>query len=513
LSTSCLKTGMSRLRMAPETPWSAAQIGDGRGRSDVKRLLKLLRYELKAQYTLGRIVWTAVWTVGVVWAVHYAPQWFTAHFVVTLLTAVFIFPGLGLSLTKSDVDFVFATQADPVEVLLLRAATTVLSILPVAVAVSALFVLTSPGGLLWYTLSLVFLSIFSVLMGVAGVAIGLASLRSDVRLVLVVLTSIASFVRPELWPTYGLVNPSPLYAAYSGALAALMYAFFPWKRVRGLAVNAYGVLAVAVPRVSEPDERAAARAQFGTPWRAVWVTSSTYYRRRGEMFIRASALKTGLIVSLVAAAASYAAARLSPPDLAEVVLAFQSFFVFVMFFVFAADTILRERLWLSLSGDADLYFRFRMLARSALAAVFVTPLVVKAAALAPFFPPALHLIPGLVSIPLVVPVASWLAAAYAGWPQMRELDLQQSPPGTSHRSYLAILMVMAYYLFAFAPYYMAVAASYIGDLSHLLYAAAQVWSAVLLLLSALFFYATTLSRWRRTVWSWFVNKLSENGYV
>jgi len=513
LSTSCLKTGMSRLRMAPETPWSAAQIGDGRGRSDVKRLLKLLRYELKAQYTLGRIVWTAVWTVGVVWAVHYAPQWFTAHFVVTLLTAVFIFPGLGLSLTKSDVDFVFATQADPVEVLLLRAATTVLSILPVAVAVSALFVLTSPGGLLWYTLSLVFLSIFSVLMGVAGVAIGLASLRSDVRLVLVVLTSIASFVRPELWPTYGLVNPSPLYAAYSGALAALMYAFFPWKRVRGLAVNAYGVLAVAVPRVSEPDERAAARAQFGTPWRAVWVTSSTYYRRRGEMFIRASALKTGLIVSLVAAAASYAAARLSPPDLAEVVLAFQSFFVFVMFFVFAADTILRERLWLSLSGDADLYFRFRMLARSALAAVFVTPLVVEAAALAPFFPPALHLIPGLVSIPLVVPAASWLAAAYAGWPQMRELDLQQSPPGTSHRSYLAILMVMAYYLFAFAPYYMAVAASYIGDLSHLLYAAAQVWSAVLLLLSALFFYATTLSRWRRTVWSWFVNKLSENGYV
>jgi hypothetical protein len=36
---------------------------------------------------------------------------------------------------------------------------------------------------------------------------------------------------------------------------------------------------------------------------------------------------------------------------------------------------------------------------------------------------------------------------------------------------------------------------------------------VLLLLSVLFFYATTLSRWRRTVWSWFVNKLSENGYV
>jgi hypothetical protein len=483
-------------------------MGGGRGRSDVKRLLKLLRYELKAQITLRAVVWKAVWTVGVVWAV--LSELLPAHFVVSLLTALLIFPALSLSLTKPDVDFVFATQADPAEVLLLRAAATVLSLLPVAVAVSALFVLTSPGGLLWYAISLVFLSIFSILM---VAAVGSISLRSDVRLALGLLSSIASYVRPELWPTYGLVNPSPLYAAYSGALAALIYAFFPWKRVRELAVNAYGVLAVAVPRVSEPEERAAAHAQFGTPWRAVWVTSSTYYRRRGGMFIRASALKIGLVISLVVAAAGYAAARLSPPDVAEVVLAFQSFFVFVMFFVFAAGTIGGERLWLSLSGDADMYFRYRMLARSALAAVFVTPLVVEAAALAPFFPLALHLIPGLVSIPLVVPAASWLAAAYSGEPQMRELDLLQSPPRTSHRTYLAILLAVACYLFAFAPYYTAVAASYIGDLSHLLYAAAQAWSAVLLSLSALFFYATTLSRWRRTVWSWFVNKLSENGYV
>ena len=493
--------------MAPETPWSAARMGGGRG----KRLLKLLRFELKERYTLRAVVWTAVWTVGAVWAALSAPQSLTAHFVVPLLTAVFIFPGLGFGLTKPDVDFVYATQADPTEVHLLRAAATVLSLLPVAVAVSALFVLTSPGGLLWYAISLAFLSVFSILM---GAAVGPASLRfKDVGLALGFLSFFASFVRPEPLPTYGLVNPSPLYAAYSGALAALMYVFFPWKRVRELAVNAYGVLAVAVPRVSEPEKRAAAHAQFGTPWRAVWVTSSTYYRRRGEMFIRASALKTGLIVSLVAAAAGYAAARLSPPDLAAVVLALQSFLVFVMFFGFAFDTIERERLWLSLSGDADLYFRYRMLARSALAAVFVTPLVVEAAALALLFPSALHLIPGLASIPLVVPAASWLAAAYSSWPQMRELDLLQSPPGTSYRSYLAILLMMACYLFAFAPYYMAVAASYIGDLSHLLYAAAQAWSAVLLSLSALFFYATTLSRWRRTVWSWFVNKLTENGYV
>jgi hypothetical protein len=497
--------------MAPETPWSAAQIGGGRGRSDVKRLLKLLRYELKARYTLGAVVGTAVYTVWAVWSALSAPQSLTAHFVVPLLTAVFIFPELGLGLTKPDVDFVYATPADPAEVLLLRAAVAVLPQLLVAVAVSVLFVSTSLAGLLWYAISLVSLSIFSILM---GAAIGPVSLRfRDVGLALGFLTFFASYVWPELLPTYGLVNPSPLYAAYSGALAALMYAFFPRKRVRELAVNAYGVLVVAVPRVSEREERAAAHAQFGTPWRAVWVTSSTYYRRRGEVFIRASALKTGLVISLVAAAVGYAAARLSPPDLAAAVLALQSFLAFVMFFGVAANTIMGERLWLSLSGDADLYFRYRMLARSALAAVFVTPLAAEAAALALLFPPALYLIPGLASIPLVVPAASWLAAAYSGQPQMRELDLLQSPPRTSLRSYLAILLAMAYYLFAFAPYYMAVAASYIGDLSHLLYAATQAWSAVLLSLSALFFYATTLSRWRRTVWSWLVNKLSENGYV
>jgi hypothetical protein len=167
LSTSCLKTGMSRRRMAPETPWSAAQIGGGRDWSDVKRLLKLLRYELKARYTLGAVVWMAVTIVWTVWAVLSGPQSLTAHFVVPLLTAVFIFPRLGLGLTKPDVDFVYTTQADPAEVLLLRAAATVLSQLPVAVAVSALFVLTNPAGLLWYAISLVFLSIFSILMGAA----------------------------------------------------------------------------------------------------------------------------------------------------------------------------------------------------------------------------------------------------------------------------------------------------------------------------------------------------------
>ena len=189
MSTSYLKTDMSRLRMAPETPWSAAQMGGGRG----KRLLKLLRYELKARITLRAVVWEAVWTVLVVWAV--LSELLPAHFVVSFLTAVFIFPGVGLSLTKPDVDFVFATQADPAEVLLLRAATTFLSLLPVAVAVSVLFVLTSPGGLLWYAISLVFLSIFSILM---GAAIGSVSLRSDVRLVLGILLSGASYVRPEL---------------------------------------------------------------------------------------------------------------------------------------------------------------------------------------------------------------------------------------------------------------------------------------------------------------------------
>jgi len=481
----------------------------GRGGSDARRLLRLLRYEVKARYTLGSVFGTAVYAVLMVWMALSTPRSVAAHLVVPLLTAAFILPGQAVGLTKTDVDFVYATQADPAEVLLLRAAATVLPQLAVAVAVSALLVSASPAGLPCYAASLVFLSMFSML---AGAAVGLASLYIKLAVVVLgFLLMFAGFFRPELLPTYGLVSPSPLYAAYSGALAALMYALFPRRRIKELAVNAYGVLAVTTPRVSGPQGRAAAHARFGTPWRAIWVTSSTFYRRRGETLSRVSALKSGLAASLVAAAAGYAAARLLP-DLA-VVLTLQYFLAFITFFDVAANTIMEERLWLSLSGDADLYFKYKMLARSALAAAFVSPLAAEAAALAPLFPPALYLMPALASIPLVVPAASWLVAAYSGLPQMRELDLPQSPPRMSLRSYLALLSATAYYLFAFSPYYMAVAAFYLGDLSRLLYAAALAWSAVSLALSALFFYATTLSRWRRAVWSWLVNRLLENGYV
>jgi hypothetical protein len=481
----------------------------GRGGSDARRLLRLLRYEVKARYTLGSVFGTAVYAVLMVWMALSMPRSVAAHLVVPLLTAAFILPGQAVGLTKTDVDFVYATQADPAEVLLLRAAATVLPQLAVAVAVSALLVSASPAGLPCYAASLVFLSMFSML---AGAAVGLASLYIKLAVVVLgFLLMFAGFFRPELLPTYGLVSPSPLYAAYSGALAALVYALFPRRRIKELAVNAYGVLAVTTPHVSGPQGRAAAHARFGTPWRAIWVTSSTFYRRRGETLSRVSALKSGLAASLVAAAAGYAAARLLP-DLA-VVLTLQYFLAFITFFDVAANTIMEERLWLSLSGDADLYFKYRMLARSALAAAFASPLAAEAAALAPLFPPALYLMPALASIPLVVPAASWLVAAYSGLPQMRELDLPQSPPRMSLRSYLALLSATAYYLFAFSPYYMAVAAFYIGALSRLLYAAALAWSAVSLALSALFFYATTLSRWRRAVWSWLVNRLLENGYV
>jgi hypothetical protein len=501
--------------MAPDAArplgrWRRREDGGEPRRIYAKRLLRLLRYEVKARYTLGSVVGAAVYAVLMVWTALSTPRSVAAHLVVPLLTAAFILPGPGVGLTKTDVDFVYATQADPAEVLLLRAAATVLPQLALAVAVSALLVSASPAGLPCYAASLVFLSMFSML---AGAAVGLASLHVKTAVVVLgFLLMFASFFRPELLPTYGLVSPSPLYAAYSGALAALVYALFPRRKIRELAVNAYGILAVTMPRVSGPQGRAAAHARFGTPWRAVWVTSSMFYRRRGETLSRESALKPGLAASLVAAAAGYAAARLLP-DLAAVVLTFQYFLALITFFGVAGSTVMGERLWLSLSGDADLYFKYRMLARSALAAVFASPLAAEAAALAPLFPPALYLMPALASIPLVVPAASWLAAAYSGLPQMRELNLPQSPPRMSLRSYLAPVLMIAYYLFASSPYYMAVAAFYIGALSRLLYAAALAWSAASLALSALFFYATTLSRWRRAVWSWLVNRLLENGYV
>jgi len=50
-------------------------------------------------------------------------------------------------------------------------------------------------------------------------------------------------------------------------------------------------------------------------------------------------------------------------------------------------------------------------------------------------------------------------------------------------------------------------------LAPLLRPAADVTSAASLALSAAFFYLTTYSPWASSIWSWFVNKLSEDGYV
>ncbi|MCC6021224.1 MAG: hypothetical protein LM577_07665 [Thermoproteaceae archaeon] len=291
----------------------------------------------------------------------------------------------------------------------------------------------------------------------------------------------------------------------------------PWTE---LATNAYGVLA---PPGLGGAVRVVRPARIGpTPWRAVWTTSVN-----GAVRMRLGGPRGGLVVSrrvnaftiiLPLSAASAAVyyliliLRLLPEDDSSV--SFLSFFYVSLFSaLYAGSTLASDRLWLSVAAEPARYFRLRMLARAAIAAISLAPWAAVYALESLSYPPAAYLVPAVAAFALTLPAASWLAAAYSGLPQMKELDLLQSPPRTSLRSYLALLLAMAYYLFAFSPYYMAVAAFYLGALSHLLYAAALAWSAVSLLLSALFFYATTLSRWRRTVWSWLVNKLLENGYV
>jgi len=78
---------------------------------------------------------------------------------------------------------------------------------------------------------------------------------------------------------------------------------------------------------------------------------------------------------------------------------------------------------------------------------------------------------------------------------------------------LAVFLYFMFVVFLSVPYILCVASMDIPALAPLLLLAADVASVASLALSAAFFYLTTYSPWAPSIWGWFVNKLSENGYV
>ena len=427
-----------------------------------------------------------------------------------------------LSLVKSEVDFVFSTPADPLVVYIAKTAAS--AVLPLFLLAAYTAPLPRPDAASYaeYAASLIFDTAFFALMA------GASSLVPIRRRILYaappIAVAAATLVRPELSPLYGLVHPSPAYVAYSGAAAALAFLATPRGHLDELAANAYGVLAphgVLAPPGLGGAARVAGPARIGpTPWRAVWTTSVNGAVRvrlggpQGGLVVlrRVNAFKIVLPLSAAGVAVYYLVLRLLPG--ADFLVTFVSFFYVSVFSVqYAGSTVASDRLWLSVAAEPARYFRLRMLARAAIAAISLAPWAAVYALESLSYPPAAYLVPAVAALALTLPAVSWLAAAYLGLPQIRELGLSQSQFRFTPRIALASFLYLVFATSLSVPYLLSFASLNAPALAPLLRPAADVTSAASLALSAAFFYLTTYSPWASSIWSWFVNKLSEDGYV
>jgi hypothetical protein len=404
------------------------------------------------------------------------------------------------------VDFVFSTPVNPLVVYIAKTAAS--AVLPLFLFGALTVYLPRPDVIshVEYAASLIFNTAFFALMA------GASPLVSIRRWILYEAYQMAvgavTIVKPELSPLYGLVYPSPFYVAYSGAAAALAFLATPRNLLKELATNAYGVFAPSRPAGDGDTARVVGPARIGpTPWRAVWTTSVNHVL-----------LKVYLPLSAVAAAVYYVLLRLLPEvgffNASEAFVMLLSFYLLCLIFLAFAEVDLdEERLWLSLVVEPARYFRLRMLARAVIAAVLLAPWTAVYVLVSLSFPPAARLAPAVAALALTLPAASWLFAAYSGRPQIRDLELPQSLFRFTLREVLAFFLYFMFVVFLSVPYILCVASMDIPALAPLLLLAADVASIASLALSAAFFYLTTYSPWAPSIWGWFVNKLSENGYV
>ncbi|AEA12349.1 hypothetical protein TUZN_0864 [Thermoproteus uzoniensis 768-20] len=424
--------------------------------------------------------------------------------------------------SKSEIDFYFAAPISPWEYLLMRAAVMGLGF--ALVLASFTFSFTTLSNAPWYALALLANSA-SLALAVAGAPLLPWKARS-LYLAYFAAAAALSFVDPPLSPLYGLVEPSPIYAAYSAALAAAMAVVMPRKYVEELATNAYGLFGRPSELMPPYPRRMAEAVMMGrpklgrTPWEVVWATTALGARVKTvktpygsvEVLQRINALKLGVYIS-AATAALYYAATLFIND--EIGLAIAAGFVYyiIQFLIasFSIGAVAGERLWLSLSADPYAYFRYRSLARAASAAAVLAPWIAAYAVQSLRFGPSLYLAAGLASAVFLYPLVGWIAAAYIGVPQIRELGLPQRQQTLSLKATLIGAAGLAYVAATMAPFAMAVAASGLPQLSAALLLAADVWTGALLALSAASLAVAVAAG--APLWNWVADKLAEEGYV
>ena len=423
-----------------------------------------------------------------------------------------------MALIKSDVDFVFTTPVDPLEVLLIRSAAAGLTQLAVMLAYT---LPAARAGAAYYIVSLLSLAAaFSTLNLMAAYS---GPKRGAVAAPVAVLLFLGLY-KPSLSPLYGLYEPSPAYAAYDLALLLALAAVIPRGRIRELASNAYELL--GGPALLMPTTpRSVAVRGAGLPrsfWGAVWATSvrSSFVSRvntpQGRIAYarRVNVIRVFLPASAASAIAYYVATEFAHDQSGLSLVAVFSFYLLYIFtFSALASTLSMERLWLSLSSDPVKYFKYRMSARTILTAIVMSPWIAAYALEGAKFPPALYLAAALGAAVLITPTLAWISGAYIGTPQTRELGLPVEAQRLTLKMALVALILFGTLGLFLAPYGLALAASYLPAFSGPLLAAATAYSIALLALSAAFFYLAVVSRRGYGLWRWLVDKLSENGYV
>jgi len=495
---------------------------------NARRLWKIFRLNFRMMYSRWSPAFIAfsfavpfVGSVLAIWTEDYASL-FPYLGGLALLLAV---GGGFLRVVKSEVDFVFSTPVNPLVVYIAKTATSAVLSLFLFGAFTVYLPRPDVISHVEYAASLIFNTAFFALMA------GASSLVSIRRWILYAASQVAvaavTIVKPELSPLYGLVYPSPFYVAYSGAAAALAFLATPRNLLKELATNAYGVLGPSRPAEDGDAARVMGPARIGpTPWRAVWTTSVNGVLRmrsggsEGVVVRRVNVFKVYLPLSAATAALYYVLLRLLPEvgflnaSEANFLVTLLSFYFLWMVFMMSASADLdRERLWLSLAVEPARYFRLKMFARAVIAAVLLAPWAAVYVLVSLSYPPAARLAPAVAALALTLPAASWLFAAYSGQPQIRDLELPQSLFRYTLREVLAAFLYFMFVVFLSVPYILCVASMDIPALAPLLLLAADVASIASLALSAAFFYLTTYSPWAPSIWGWFVNKLTENGYV
>lgn len=486
-------------------------------------ILKIAYYYIKQRYSRGFLFIVVVAAVAPYLAAGPRVQASVALVNMSLVLSAMIAASAlaGPALFRSEIDFAFSTPADPRSIFAGRLLAEGLVYLLLLALYTAPLQRPEPG------LALYAASLVASAAAVGAFNLLLSFLRFGARAAAAAAAAVylvgTAYLSPSLNAFYGLVRPSPLYAAALAALAAASAAAFPAGALRELYTNAYGLLERLQPRPRPAEAPAVVPGPMPRSlWQLAWRTTTrgAVFRMNtpsGSIYFggRVNALAVAESISAAAAAAYLSIVFLLHVDsqgLAAATLV-SALYLFLLLLASLSPGLSLERLWISFSADHYAYVRYRMAARSLASLLATSPWIIAYALASLRYPPAAYAAASLASASLTFPVLAWLIGAFWGQPQIREYGLAQRPARYTAKSLLSLLPVLSTVGLYLAPASLAAAAYSAPALSRLLEAAAVGLSAFIAASSAAFFYAALFTRLGRGLWDWLVDRLAAAGYV